>query len=982
MKKIKKGLLAVPVVLALASSAVVLTACGKKEMKFTQTADIKTKTETVVNGLFENVYNLTNPNSDGSKNVLTSSQLKNKTNDSALAYYVNVGSLKNCDDVTSIKLGETTFTKDQQVSVSIGNSNFVKDVVYSYTNGNLMIAAPILAMETATNATLKINDKSFTLNITAQTSGVFENVSFVDNANTWTKDNDVYNITIVKPDVALELSYGTTDTPATVEDQILTRQVSNGATNYGLTKPESNCNLALYTTNWTQDINKVDDSFHDRDWDFTAYIKNKGVKNIKLHVNVAKPKMTAAQNIQANAKATVDELVEKAYNNTDLGSGQKISIDTLNTTLVAHEVEPIENYYTEVATLTNFRAVTSLKLGELTFTSTQTTDVSIGNSNKIRDLVFKYEDDKLKIAAPILLYEATSLDKIEINGVEYPLVLENEDRNVELERVEYLKGQTSINTATKEGDVYKLNIKDAADALAFYYEGAEVNDVALTKKVLDGTLNGYGLTKVENVEQLQDPNKYPFAFYVTNYTTDLSQVEDKYKGATWDYSIYVVGKGMVSTKLNVNVAETVATLAEFQSALANQKVSDIIVTSDIDVTSQLVVNRKVNLDLNGHTLSNSTDIWVDVEDETKDVWSLISVKEGGDLTITGNGRMAAKANDCYPVDVYGGRLTIKDGTFVGNIHAVYVHHGSAEIYGGNYSIQQSYPDSSKAKEFTLNLYDPNRENGTATLKVYGGSYEGFNPADCYAEGEHTNFVEEGYKVTEISGVYVVSHPIHVSDRSELNNALYFKSVDGSYVVLDEDIVFDLDPQAESFPVGLYCKAKATLDLNGHSIIIRATEEDTEGKIFSKVKSAFTLYKGADLTVVGEGTLDCADARLYGFYTSGGAKLTIKNGTFRGYAHTVYVLEGEAEILGGDYTVVDKHNTGVTKGQFLLNLFDANRTKGTAKMTVYGGTFHDFNPANNRAEGENTNFVAEGYQVTEQVTENDKVYVVSKSTQAE
>ena len=34
------------------------------------------------------------------------------------------------------------------------------------------------------------------------------------------------------------------------------------------------------------------------------------------------------------------------------------------------------------------------------------------------------------------------------------------------------------------------------------------------------------------------------------------------------------------------------------------------------------------------------------------------------------------------------------------------------------------------------------------------------------------------------------------------------------------------------------------------------------------------------------------------------------------------------------------------------------------ITVYGGTFVGFNPANNEAEGEGTNFVADGYKAVE------------------
>ena len=57
------------------------------------------------------------------------------------------------------------------------------------------------------------------------------------------------------------------------------------------------------------------------------------------------------------------------------------------------------------------------------------------------------------------------------------------------------------------------------------------------------------------------------------------------------------------------------------------------------------------------------------------------------------------------------------------------------------------------------------------------------------------------------------------------------------------------------------------------------------------------------------------------------------------------------------------------GGFVLNCYDANRKSGTAKIIVTGGTFVNFDPSNCKAEGENTNFVADGY--------NGKYYVLNQ-----
>ena len=50
----------------------------------------------------------------------------------------------------------------------------------------------------------------------------------------------------------------------------------------------------------------------------------------------------------------------------------------------------------------------------------------------------------------------------------------------------------------------------------------------------------------------------------------------------------------------------------------------------------------------------------------------------------------------------------------------------------------------------MNCYDANRVAGIAKIVVTGGTFELFNPADCWAEGEHTNFCKEGY--TTVSSI--------------------------------------------------------------------------------------------------------------------------------------------------------------------------------------------------------------------------------------
>ena len=183
---------------------------------------------------------------------------------------------------------------------------------------------------------------------------------------------------------------------------------------------------------------------------------------------------------------------------------------------------------------------------------------------------------------------------------------------------------------------------------------------------------------------------------------------------------------------------------------AMKKAGSVInVTESVAPEKTLIDEKKdITLNMNGKTIANTRDIW----DVAPNNWSLVSAQNGSSLTINGNGTFKAKKDDCYAVDVQdGSSVVIKNGTFVGNIHAVYVLEGTAIIEGGTYSVQQKfsqqYPD-----EYVLNCYDSNYKSGSAKIIVKGGTFINFNPADCRAEGEHTNFLAEGYKVkSEVKG---------------------------------------------------------------------------------------------------------------------------------------------------------------------------------------------------------------------------------------
>ncbi len=347
----------------------------------------------------------------------------------------------------------------------------------------------------------------------------------------------------------------------------------------------------------------------------------------------------------------------------------------------------------------------------------------------------------------------------------------------------------------------------------------------------------------------------------------------------------------------------------------------------VDFASTLVVSEgNMTINATNKTIENTNDLW----DSKPNAWSLVSAQGGAALTVKGNGTFKAKENDCYAVDVRdGSELVIEDGTFIGNVHAVYVLKGTAYIKGGFYSVQQKYPDANKANEFVLNCYDANRANGTAKIIVTGGTFVNFNPADCQAEGAHTNFVADGYTVVSTKQANGdVWYTVVAKDAAGKTFS------DGKDHVLNESI-------AVSAANGIAVKATSgTVTIEGGT------------------------YNGGE-----GGNNVCVEAV--------GGTVVIKDGTFtvggdaNSYGNSViYSIGGDVVIEGGffytDYNYKGKY--------YVLN--KNNSTNGT--ITVKGGTFVNYDPS----KGDDNfggNFVADGYKVvSETKTNGDVWYTVVKA----
>lgn len=130
-----------------------------------------------------------------------------------------------------------------------------------------------------------------------------------------------------------------------------------------------------------------------------------------------------------------------------------------------------------------------------------------------------------------------------------------------------------------------------------------------------------------------------------------------------------------------------------------------------------------------------------------------------------------------------------------------------------------------------------------------------------------------------------------------------------------------------------------------------------------VEGGNVVFEGAD------GGVTCADnGELYAVYVRNGANLTINGGSYIGGTTAVHVREGVLTINGGYFE-------NLVEGGYLINCTDANYKNTSAQVIIKGGSFLNWNPANNASEGASTNFVPAGYTVEQEAVANGILYTV-------
>ena len=111
-----------------------------------------------------------------------------------------------------------------------------------------------------------------------------------------------------------------------------------------------------------------------------------------------------------------------------------------------------------------------------------------------------------------------------------------------------------------------------------------------------------------------------------------------------------------------------------------------------------------------------------------------------------NGGIDTGINGGYGINVRNGAtLTINGGYYYGGGTAVQVQEGTLIINGGTFACEP-YSNPTYGYNFLINCLDSAYKNGTAKVIINGGTFVNFDPSNCTAEGAHTNFVADGYKV--------------------------------------------------------------------------------------------------------------------------------------------------------------------------------------------------------------------------------------------
>ena len=338
----------------------------------------------------------------------------------------------------------------------------------------------------------------------------------------------------------------------------------------------------------------------------------------------------------------------------------------------------------------------------------------------------------------------------------------------------------------------------------------------------------------------------------------------------------------------------------------------VTLLADVIQNTMLTINKNITLDLNGKKIYNTENIW----NETKQTYELINVE--AEVTITGNGSIEAKENDCYTINVKNGNLTIENGIFVGNVSVVQVESGTLTINGGEFKLLQKWEGSSK---YLINCIDKNYENKSAVVDIRGGKFVDFDPnvaPEKKVDGKAPSFViSAGIGVTKDADGNFTAAPnmaAQIVDAAGNSVAAYAGHYDAIAAAKDGETVILLSDR-KNF-VTNEISANITIDLNGKTLSVGNNNP------FFRTNGEVTIQNG---TI--DSNYACAIVNAYN-------KLTLKNVTITGVTgdgKNLVNVCSNAEVTIDKDTVLTASGSGVA---VFVGVKDA-ADSATFKLNVYG-----------------------------------------------
>ena len=313
-------------------------------------------------------------------------------------------------------------------------------------------------------------------------------------------------------------------------------------------------------------------------------------------------------------------------------------------------------------------------------------------------------------------------------------------RPVKFERIAQWEMTTTV-TATNNEFTISAQDGDTSTKNVGLYLGANAK---FDLKVENNTKLGSTAALYTAVYSAPSGAKYaglPAGSTVTDTNGNGVTVEDAYEWKT-------------STKLTLETTTEVAEVngvkfATLAEAIAAAKDGETVkLLADVEQNSEVSINKNITLDLNGKKIYNTKDIWHDTDPV---IVSLIAIRGGAEVTVMGDGTIAAKANDCYTFNIVDGDLTIENGTFIGNISVVQVQKGRLTINGGTFSLIQKMTDGKGEDRYLINCIDAAFVANDAKVAICGGSFAGFDPnvsPEKKVDGKVPSFAAPGVGITK------------------------------------------------------------------------------------------------------------------------------------------------------------------------------------------------------------------------------------------